>query len=428
VAGVTVALTGARTLSAQTDAQGRYSFAGLPGGGYTVAPAGPAFSPAAQSFSGSSSGALTANFILPAQVQFAAANFGAGEGDGAATVTVTRAGDTSGVTTVEVFTADNPAAVRCDDAAGARGVAFARCDYATTVETLRFAAGETSKTVNVPVVDDAHAEADEVVALKLGEVTGGSVGATNAAATLTIRDNDAAPPGANPVLSTAFFVRQQYLDFLSREPEGGEPWSAVLNNCPAGDATCDRVKVSSAFFGSQEFQLKGLFVFKFYKATFGRLPRYAEIIPDMRSVTGVSTEEVTQKRDAFAAAWVERPEFVAKYPLTLSDAEFVDRLLQTAGVALSGTTTRETLVADLRSGAKSRADAVRAVVESSAVNEKEFNPAFVAMQYFGYLRRDPEEGGYNDWLRTINANPNDFRSMVNGFINSTEYRLRFGGQ
>jgi hypothetical protein len=148
----------------------------------------------------------------------------------------------------------------------------------------------------------------------------------------------------------------------------------------------------------------------------------------MRSVTGVSTEEVTRKRDAFAAAWVERPEFVAKYPLTLSEAEFIDRLLQTAGVALSGTTTRETLVADLRSGAKSRADAVRAVVESNAVNEKEFNSAFVAMQYFGYLRRDPEEGGYADWLRTINANPNDSRSMVNGFMNSTEYRLRFGQQ
>jgi hypothetical protein len=48
------------------------------------------------------------------------------------------------------------------------------------------------------------------------------------------------------------------------------------------------------------------------------------------------------------------------------------------------------------------------------------------MQYFGYLRRDPDSQGYADWLRTINANPNDTRSMVNGFVNSIEYRLRFG--
>jgi hypothetical protein len=60
------------------------------------------------------------------------------------------------------------------------------------------------------------------------------------------------------------------------------------------------------------------------------------------------------------------------------------------------------------------------------VGAAEFNPAFVAMQYFGYLRRDPEAGGYQAWLNTINANPSDFRSMVNGFMNSTEYRLRFG--
>ncbi|MFN2481947.1 MAG: DUF4214 domain-containing protein, partial [Pyrinomonadaceae bacterium] len=427
VANVAVSLSGAQSLTTQTDAQGRYSFAGLPGGAYTVAPAGSSFSPAAQSFGGSS-GALTANFTLPADVKFAGANFSASEGEGAAILTVTRAGDTSGATTVELFTIDNPAAVRCDDLASAPGTAFARCDYATTVETLRFSAGETSKTVHVPLVDDAHVETDETVTLKFGEVTGSSVGASNTTAVLTIRDNDSAPAGANPILSTPLFVRMQYLDFLSREPEGGEPWSAVLNNCPAGDITCDRIKVSSAFFQSQEFQLKGLFVFKFYKVAFGRLPRYSEIIPDMRSVTGVSTEEVTQKRDAFTAAWVERPEFVAKYPLMLSETEYVDRLLQTAGVTLAGATTRDTLVADLRSGAKSRADVVRAVVESNAVNEKESNSAFVAMQYFGYLRRDPEEGGYNDWLRTINANPNDSRSMVNGFINSDEYRLRFGRQ
>jgi hypothetical protein len=69
---------------------------------------------------------------------------------------------------------------------------------------------------------------------------------------------------------------------------------------------------------------------------------------------------------------------------------------------------------------------LRVIVESQAVQSKEFNPAFVAMQYFGYLKRDPETEGFNAWLNYLNANPNDFRTMVNGFANSKEYRSRFG--
>ncbi len=326
---------------------------------------------------------------------------------------------------MEVSTVDNPAAIRCDDTTTAPGVAFARCDYATTVETLSFAPGETQKSVSVPVIDDARPEPDESVQLRIGEVAGGVAAASNATAALVIRDNDAAA-GANPLDSTRFFVREQYLDFLSRDPEPGEPWSAVLNNCAPTDPTCDRIQVSSAFFRSQEFQLKGLFVFKFYKVALARLPTYAEMTADMRAVTAMTSDELVRKRDAYAAAWVARPEFVAGYPTSLSDAEFVDRLLAADQLTLTGSVTRDTLVADLRAGAKTRADVLRAVVDHADTNAKEFNPAFVAMQYFGYLRRDPEPQGYANWLATINANPNDFRSMVNGFVNSTEYRLRFG--
>ncbi|MDT7604753.1 MAG: hypothetical protein QOF61_2750, partial [Acidobacteriota bacterium] len=85
-----------------------------------------------------------------------------------------------------------------------------------------------------------------------------------------------------------------------------------------------------------------------------------------------------------------------------------------------------TRMSGLGSNVLTRAQVLRAVADSDEVAQAEFNSAFVAMQYYGYLRRDPEPGGYNDWLRTINANPNDIRSMVNGFMNSTEYKLRFG--
>jgi hypothetical protein len=68
----------------------------------------------------------------------------------------------------------------------------------------------------------------------------------------------------------------------------------------------------------------------------------------------------------------------------------------------------------------------RAIADSDQVFTQEFNKAFVAMQYYGYLRRTPETAGYNAWLNHLNDHPNDFRTMVNGFMNSLEYRLRFG--
>ncbi|HYX41180.1 MAG TPA: Calx-beta domain-containing protein, partial [Pyrinomonadaceae bacterium] len=214
-------------------------------------------------------------------IQFSAANFSASEGAGAATITVTRTGDTTGAASVDYATVDNPAAVRCDDTTTLPGVAFARCDYATTIDTLSFAPGETTKTFAVPLIDDAFVEGNETVQLRLSNPTNAALGAQSTT-TLTITDNDTATT-PNPILQgdaagISFFVRQQYLDFLSREPEQGEPWSNVLakcqnqfntdpNNAAAG---CDRITVSADFFGSPEFRIKGYFVFLFYKVALAR--------------------------------------------------------------------------------------------------------------------------------------------------------------
>ena len=50
-------------------------------------------------------------------------------------------------------------------------------------------------------------------------------------------------PDANPLESPEFFVRQQYLDFLGREPdqEGLDYWSGQLRACGA-DLNCDRTQ------------------------------------------------------------------------------------------------------------------------------------------------------------------------------------------
>ena len=90
------------------------------------------------------------------------------------------------------------------------------------------------------------------------------------------------------------------------------------------------------------------------------------------------------------------------------------------------TLTTAELINQLNGRTLTRAQVLRAIADSDQVFNAEFNQAFVAMQYYGYLRRTPDQAGYTAWLYYLNANPTDSRTMVNGFVNSVEYRLRFG--
>jgi hypothetical protein len=381
-------------------------------------------------------------------VQFSAPNFTSGEGtvvDAAtgatdATITLTRTGDTSAAASVDFITVDDPAAVRCDDTTTKPNIAFARCDYATTVDRLTFGAGQAQKTIIIPLINDTHVEPNETVQLQLANPAGATLG-VQSRATLTITDNDA-PGAANPFNGSPFFVRMQYLDFLSREPElgGFNAWVNLLDGCSDvnNNPSCDRILVSQSFFGSREFQLKGFYVYRFYKLTFNRLPTYAEIVVDMRNVTGQTADEVFQKKAAFAGAFTQRTEFTNQYGAQ-TNAQYVAALLGRYGLmqittpdpaAPDGTQkvtlTSADLTNQLNTGALTRAQVLRAIADSDEASAAEFNGAFVATQYYGYLRRDPEPGGYQAWLNYLNANPTDSRTMVNGFVNSFEYRLRFG--
>lgn len=244
----------------------------------------------------------------------------------------------------------------------------------------------------------------------------------------------------NPLENNGFFVRQQYLDFLSREPDqnGFNSWVAVLNRCLNNTPDCDRVLVSKSFFQSTEFQLKGFFVYRFYRLAFNRRPAYAELIPDMQSVTGATSQEVFQKRAAFANAFIGRQEFRTIYD-GLTNTDYVNKLMDRYTLSqittpdpnnpdgtVKVTLTRNDLLNRLNTQALTRAQVLRAIVESDEVAAAEYNGAFVEMQYVGYLRRDPDTAGYNAWLSYLTANPSDFRTMVNGFVNSREYRSRFG--
>jgi hypothetical protein len=248
---------------------------------------------------------------------------------------------------------------------------------------------------------------------------------------------------SNDVDDTTFFVEQQYRDFLGREADddGLRHWSGDISKCGASDPACVqrmRVNTSGAFFLSIEFQETGGMLYRFHKASFGTMPRRNDFLVEMQAAAqGVVVghdgwrARLTANQLAAADRWVARADFRAAFD-SLTDAQFVDKLFQNAGVQ-PAPGVRDALVQGLADRTETRATVLRRVADTAELVVKEKNPAFVLMQYFGYLHRNPDEGpdsdlsGFNHWLTQLNKAEGDFHraELVRAFIESIEYRKRF---
>ncbi len=375
-----------------------------------------------------------------ATLQFSSIDYSVSEGSSFGTLTVLRTGDTGAVLTVDFATVN--------------GTATDRADYAAHFGTLLFNPGETSKTFIVFITDDVFVEGDQTLTVTLSNPSGAVLGGLNTA-TLTILDNDTVQLNLNPVDTARFFVTQHYIDFLNRAPDQGglDFWTNQITSCGANLSCLElrRINVSAAFFLSIEFQETGYLVYRTYKAAHGDLPgapvplRLREFLVDTQQIgKGVIVgqagwEQVLEdnKRN-FILDFVMRSRFTTAYPETLTPAAFVDALYAKAGVTPNAAE-RQAAIDEFGSAtntadAAARARVLRRVAENSALARQEFNKAFVLMQYFGYLRRNPNDApdnnfdGYNFWLAKLNQFNGNFiqAEMVKAFMNSTEYRLRFG--
>ena len=530
-------------------------------------------------------------------IQFATDEFVIGEGSGHIDITITRAGDASGTASVNFNTFDES---QPDHASQ-------KSDYEIALGKVTFQPGETSKTFRILVVNDTFDENDETVDLALSNPTGAGVGLGSPNhAEVKILDNDTGAPLTNEIDNSTFFVRQHYLDFLNREPDasGLAFWVGQIESCGA-DAACRELKrifVSAAFFLSIEFQKTGLQAYLTHRAAFGSSASgspapilYGNFERDTQAlgkdyIVGQPGADAQLEANtvAFFNDFVTRPEFVTKYPSTLTNAQYVDNLLVSAGLSPSnfvvkltnaqenpptnptttggarrpasfGTATfnmnaaqdqmtftatinnldftgaqtadtndnmvaahihasasvtpgtngpvvwgffgapfndnnpndvvktdgpgvggtisgkwdapegngttlaaqltnlktghayinfhttqfgggeirgnfpemdgfRTSLVAGLDAATDTRATVLRKVAEYAFLKDREFNNAFVFMEYAGYLRRDPDTSGFNFWLRKLNEFNGSFvnAEMVKAFITSGEYRQRFG--
>ncbi|MCU1268033.1 MAG: hypothetical protein JWM21_4351 [Acidobacteria bacterium] len=245
------------------------------------------------------------------------------------------------------------------------------------------------------------------------------------------------PLTPNALDTAQFFVWQHYRDFLSRDPDssGLDYWTSQITNC-GSDAACihsQRIGVSAAFFIELEFQQTGYVVYRMYRGAYGTRAgaptranvNFAQFIADRALLVGGSG--LPQSTIDYANTFVARAQFTQAYPAGPADV-FVNNLFNTA--SLGGpefATQRQAAIDGLNSATKTRAQVVLDLIEIQQFKDAEYNPAFVLMQYFGYLRRDPDQGGYDFWLNILNGSqPRNFRGMVCSFITSTEYQLRFG--
>jgi len=238
---------------------------------------------------------------------------------------------------------------------------------------------------------------------------------------------------ANPLDTPEYFVRQQYKDILGREPdEGGlSYWSDRVIDC-GSDTRCvstRRSEVAAAFFIEAEYQQTGSFIYGLYKGALGRRPVYTEFSSDRQQVVAGANLEAA--RQAFAESFVSRAEFTSRYQQNTTADSFVNALLtnvrQASGVDLDSQ--RAALINRYNSGSnlnQSRSLVLRDVTDTAGFRQAEYNSAFVLTEYFAYLLRDPDQGGYAFWLDVLNNHEqNNYRSMVCAFVTSREYQERF---
>ena len=259
--------------------------------------------------------------------------------------------------------------------------------------------------------------------------------------------------GGNPIEHPAYFVRQNYLDFLGREPDtnGLNFWyNEITNMCGGFFPECierRRTNTSAAFYLSIEFQQTGYLVYRLHKAAFGTTVRFEQFLPDTRAVgqgvvVGAAGWEalLEANKQSFVEAFVARTEFRERYADTLTPEQYIDALNRNTAHVWSeleggvlSPSEREQLANGLRNGTETRASVLRKVAEDAEFSRQEFNRAFVLMQYFGYLRRSPDVApdsnwdGFNFWLAKLNQFRGDFHAaeMVRAFLVSQEYLRRF---
>ncbi|HEX3228393.1 MAG TPA: DUF4214 domain-containing protein, partial [Pyrinomonadaceae bacterium] len=284
-------------------------------------------------------------------------------------------------------------------------------------------------------------ENTEKFSMSLSNPSGAVLDAQN---TATVGILDDSPEATTSSIDDAqTFVATHYHDFLNREPDaaGLQFWTNQIASC-GSDAKCTeaaRINVSASFFLSIEHQETAYLLYLMQKESYSTMPKYASFMRDLQEVSrGLVVnapgwqQKLADNQQQFADKWINRAEFKAAYDALSNDA-YVNALYKNAGI-VPPQAEKDKLVAGLNTASMNRSAVLLEVANDSAFRQQEQNAAFVLMEYFGYLRRDPNASpdsdlsGYNFWFSKLNQFNGNYidAEMIKAFITSFEYRQRFG--
>ena len=163
----------------------------------------------------------------------------------------------------------------------------------------------------------------------------------------------------------------------------------------------------------------------------GTMPRYKEFTNDLETICrGVivgSDEQQEQLEDNLRRLlidWTTQPKFHKTFG-ELDDTQFVDRLLANIGISLDALE-RQKLIKRLLDKEETRATLLLAIVDNPSFAEKEQSRSLVALHYFAYLHRNPDDPpdgnlrGFNFWVNDQERRP-DVNKLSAAFREAFEY-------
>ena len=172
-------------------------------------------------------------------------------------------------------------------------------------------------------------------------------------------------------------------------------------------------------------------LYRVHLASSGAMPRYQEFMSDLETIgRGVivgseeQEEQFANNFHEFMEDWTKR-EFIVKSFGHLDEAQYVNRLIENAGISMDAAS-RAALVSGLSSARETRTSVLWKIVEDPRFIEKEQYRSLVALHYFGYLRRNPDDPpdgdlrGFDFWLHSLETNHNPAK-LPSAFKDSIEY-------
>ena len=217
-------------------------------------------------------------------------------------------------------------------------------------------------------------------------------------------------------VSSSTFVRQQYLDFLDRDPEaaGLAAWVNAL------DDGLPRASLIEAFMDSEEFFSKGKFIAQTYLGLLTRDADYSGFRAWLEVLlAGVSHEQIVQ--------WfLDSDEFTIRFGSSLTNSQFIERMYNNVLLRSADPGELNLWVGQLTSGQLTRAQVALGFLDSDEfqkINASQ-NEIDVSLLYFSMLRRDPDPGSFAGWVGVLNSGV-PLNSVIDGFLNSPEYQAGF---